>query len=197
MVEMSGYSRPPARRAVYLSGVNESVIKICRALRQRGRQLAAVWWIEPVPQPRPAAHGLDIPLHPSPLARRANWFFVFAQLLFALELAWMGLWPAAGGMAAITACWLGCSRMRGGEAPRQLRRLLLSADGKLHAMSGNGQVVGLQLHPASLCLGPWLLLRLKGDKGSHVVLLGPDNMEPSALAALRRRMVTGSPRDFD
>ena len=191
------YPRPNVRCVGYLSDVNASVSKLCQALRQRGTQLVSAWWIEPAPQLRPAPRGLDIALRPSPLVRGANLFFASAQLLFALELAWIGHWPAAAGVVALATCWLGCCRRRGRDGRGQLRRLLVSATGQLHGMRGNGELVGLQVHPASLCLGRWLLLRLEGGADSHVLLLGPDNMEPAALAALRRRTATTARRDFD
>jgi hypothetical protein len=193
----ANYPRPEVCCVMYLSDVNASVSKLCQALCQRGMQLVSAWWMEPAPQLRPAPRGLEIALLPSPLARGANRFFACAQLLVALELAWIGHWPAAAGMLALATGWLGCCRRRGRDGRHQLRRLLVSATGQLHVKRGNGELVGVRVHPASLCLGRWLLLRLECSKDAHLLLLGPDNAAPAALAALRRRMATAAPRDFD
>lgn len=139
--------------------------------------------------PRAVSAGLEIPLVPSPLARRVRRIFLVLQGLYGFELLWRGHWVAAAAIAAIALLpWL-CGR--GGAQPRQMpRRLLLAADGRLHILTAAGELEAVRLHPSSLRLGPWLILLLSrtGDK-PHRLLLGPDNMDAATLAALRRRMV--------
>jgi hypothetical protein len=122
--------------------------------------------------------------------------FLAFQLLFALELAWLGHWIATSSVLVATACWFWLGRRRRGNAG-SLRRLLLAADGRLHGLTAGGDVMELRLHPASLSLGRWLLLRLQGNGTSHVLLLGPDNMAAGALASLRRRLIGTRRSDFD
>jgi hypothetical protein len=146
-------------------------------------------WREPAPGLRPASRSLDIPLRPSPLARRAAGLFVLAQVLYLLELVLLGrLLPAllAVGLAAGSA-WL-CLRPPRGAACTP-RRLLLAADGRWHLLTVSGTLEQLALQPASLRLGRWLLLMFQtGDRRTHRLLLGPDNLDPAQLAALQRRL---------
>jgi hypothetical protein len=148
-------------------------------------------WREPAPALRPAPHSLDIPLRPSPLARRAATLLLAAQSLYTLELALLGHWLVAlmaSGLAAGSAWqWL---RPRQGTAATP-RRLLLAADGRWHVLTVSGALEPLALQPASLRLGRWLLLLFRNGGRTHRLLLGPDNLEPSQLAALQRRL--GSP----
>lgn len=74
------------------------------------------------------------------------------------------------------------------STPRPVRRLLLSADGRLHLLEAGGKVVLATLQPCSMRLGPWLLLVLRDDEGTRRLLLGPDNLDPDHLAALRRQV---------
>lgn len=145
------------------------------------------WWRESWPAPRAATQGLDIPLLPSPLAQWAARTLIATQLLYAAELVLLGHGFVAGMVVVLAACsgwWL--SPRRGDH--RQARRLLVTADGRMYLLGASGTLHGVRLHPASLRLGPWLLLRMQGNGVRHVALLGPDNLPAEALATLRRRL---------
>lgn len=182
---------------MYEAGMSARAPVICRTLWQQGARQLARWWIEPRPLPRAAMRGFELPLLPSPLARRARWCFLVLQLAFACELAWIGHWPASWLVLLATLGWSWVSRGPRNPHRRQLRRLLLSADGRLHGLAANGEVLDLRLHPSSLSLGRWLLLRVTGAGHRHVLLLGPDNVAPAALAELRRRLAFSAGDDFD
>ena len=76
--------------------------------------------------------------------------------------------------------------------PGAARRLLLTADGHLQLLMSSGELQAVHVHPSSMRLGSWVLLRLVTPRGRQSVLLGPDNTEPAALAALRRRLTSGA-----
>jgi hypothetical protein len=181
---------------VYLSGVDKTALLLGHALCRRVLRLAARSWTQTWPVARPARSGLDIALHPSPLARRAHSCFVIVQLLFVLELAWLGHWVPGAAALTAAACWPWLRRRRR-HPTGDLRRLLLAADGRMHGLTAGGAVVALRLHPASLSLGRWLLLRLQDGSHSHLLLLGPDNMMAGELASLRRRLIATRRSDFD
>lgn len=127
-------------------------------------------------------------LLPSRLGRTGAAVFIGAQLLFALELLIRAQPLAAvliGGMAALS--WFGCLVARRTTAMRP-RRLLLLADGRVRLQTSCGDMQSAQLLPASLRLGAWMLLLVRTPSGLHRLLLGPDNLEPAQLAALRRRV---------
>ena len=139
--------------------------------------------------PRAVSAGLEIPLLPSPLARRVGRLFVVLQAVYGLELLLRGHWVVAALITGIgLLAWL--RRQRGPQRRQRPRRLLLAADGRLHVLTVDGGINAVRLHPSSLRLGPWLILVLNhaGHK-PYRLLLGPDNLDEAMLAALRRRMV--------
>lgn len=182
---------------MYETAMSVRLRVICRAAWNRSLKLLAGWWIEPRPLPRAAKHGLELPLLPSPLVRRAGRFFLVAQLLFAIELAWSGHWVTAASVSVVMVGGWWISRGMGSRPGWQLRRLMLAADGRLHGLAANGEVISLNLHASSMSLGRWLLLRVTGKGHSQFLVLGPDNVELPALAELRRRMAFPRPVDFD
>lgn len=142
-------------------------------------------------------HGLDLPLLPSRLSRRARRCFIACQLAYVLELAWRGHWVAAPVLlAAALACTWRFNRA-GRQRGRQLRRLLVAADGRLHALTASGELLAFRLHPATVSLGNWLLLRLVGEGRTELLVLGPDNLAPESLAQLRRRLRYPAKSGFD
>jgi hypothetical protein len=73
-----------------------------------------------------------------------------------------------------------------------LRQLLCAGDGNLSLVFANHAVEAVSLSPSSLRLGRHLLLVLQGPIRVHRLLLGPDNLAPSELAALNRRLPTAT-----
>lgn len=181
---------------MYEAGMSARMAVICRNGWQLAVRQLVRGWLDPCPLPRAAMRSLEIPLLPSPLARRAHRCLLIAQLLFAAELGWTGYWPEWAGVLGLVLPWWWMSPDRHGRSGRPLRRLILAADGRLHGLAANGDVVRLQLHPSSLSLGHWLLLRVVGEGRCHLLVLGPDNVEPSVLAELRRRVAFPAPADF-
>jgi hypothetical protein len=111
-----------------------------------------------------------------------------AQLLHALELALASQWLAAPAVLGIAAACAWLWRRAGRDSTTTPRRLLLSADGRLHVLTVAGVVEEVTLHPASLRLGRWMLLLFAKRRGRIRVLLGPDNLEAAQLAGLQRRL---------
>lgn len=175
---------------MYETGMSARVLVICRTGWQFAARQLARWWVEPWPLPRAAARSLEIALRPSPLERIAHRWLLIAQFLYAAELGWTGHWPEWVCVLVLAVVWARVSCHRFGHSRRSLRRLILAADGRLHGLVANGDVVGLRLHPSSLSLGHWLLLRVVGAGHRHLLVLGPDNVEPSVLAELRRRVAS-------
>lgn len=68
------------------------------------------------------------------------------------------------------------------------RCLRVEADGQLLLIAAGGRSVQVSPGPGGLRLGPYLLLVLRSDTGSHRILLGPDNVAAGELAALKRRL---------
>lgn len=142
-------------------------------------------------------HGLDVPLLPSKLALHARRWFIACQLAYALELAWLGQWLAAPGLLLVALACTWRFRRTARQCGRNLRRLLVAADGRLHGLTAGGELLAFRLHPATLSLGNWLLLRLVREGRSELLVLGPDNLAPASLAELRRRLRYPSKADFD
>lgn len=177
------------RGGCFAWGMRWDVRRCCRALPA----WLAVWLRrsckDPPSAPREAGRGLVLALRPSPLARRLGRAFTAAQLLYAAELALLG----HGRVAVLVACLPVAlhlhGRMRRRSSWREPGRLVLTARGRLHLFAGTGAVEEVRLASCSLGLGPWLLLCLDGTSGRYRLLLGPDNLDPTRLAALRRRLV--------
>jgi hypothetical protein len=190
---VSRYPDHPRCAARYFWYVNAGMSENVRAWCSAAARSTPRLWREPWPQLRSASSGLDIPLTPSPLARRAAWTFLGAHLGYTLELAWLGHLPTAAVVVLPGSClaWLWWGRRR--DSPGQPRRLLIAADGRLHLLTVAGTVQQVTLHPSSLRLGPWLLLVFTTAQGQCRQLLGPDNLPPHQLAALRRRVLALAP----
>lgn len=154
----------------------------------RPLQAAPRLWREALPRPAAASHALDIPLVPSPLARRAFAVLLAAQLLHAIELLLLQHLVMAGAVLAV-AVVLGLGRRRAMRTSAATpRRLLLLADGRLCLLLAGGAVEPATLLPQSLRLGAWLLLVLRSGTATHRLLIGPDNLAAGPLATLRRRL---------
>jgi hypothetical protein len=79
------------------------------------------------------------------------------------------------------------------QGPGAPRRLLLAADGRLHVACVGGVVEQVDLAGESLWLGSAVLLVLRAPGRCHRVLLGRGNLDPVALATLRRRLRGAAP----
>lgn len=147
-------------------------------------------WREPWLMARASREGLDIPLLPSPLLRRCSRWLLLALLVHVAVLVWtQHPWSALFTTAVAASAWL---RRQPGRPPAVARQLLLNADGRIHLLMSSGDLQAVQVHPSSMRLGSWMLLRLVTPRGRQSVLLGPDNVEPAVLAALRRRLTSGA-----
>jgi hypothetical protein len=120
------------------------------------------------------------------MVRRCFRTLLVALLLHAVVLAWTRHPFAALSTVALTAAlaWQRQQACRSSAA----RRLLIAADGRLHLRMTPGTTVAVDLHPASMRLGAWVLLRLSAPGLRLTFLLGPDNVDAALLAALRRRL---------
>jgi len=155
-------------------------------IRSAVTEAACRQWREQWPVARASRRGLDIPLLPSPLVRRCSWLLLLVVLLHVFVLVWtQHPWAALFTAGVAVSAWLG---RRVGRPPDVALRLLVNADGRLQLLMASGTLQDVQVHPASMRLGPWMLLRLRMPRARLTVLLGPDNVEPAALAALRRRL---------
>lgn len=150
-------------------------------------------WKESSPALPTAPEGLQVPLHPSLLARRAGRLLFALQGLYVAQLIYLGHLFVAGLVAALGA-GLAWHVRRAIAARWTAQRLLLSADGKLHLLGPGGRLQVAMLHPASMRLGAWVLLVLRAGTGTHRLLLGPDNLDAARLSALRRRIAAISSR---
>jgi hypothetical protein len=115
-------------------------------------------------------------------------FYLLAMVLYSGQLLWSGHWVMAAMVLALTVATLFAMRRlypQDGGAPR---RLLVAADGRLHIATVGGSVQPVELGGESIWLGSAVLLVLHGPERTHRLLLGSGNLEPAALAALRRRL---------
>jgi hypothetical protein len=108
--------------------------------------------------------------------------------LYAAELAWSGHWLMAPAMLALAALMLFAMRQLSARDSGAPRRLLIAADGRLHVSSIGGSTQQVELAGASLWIGAAVLLVLEAADRKHCVLLGRGNLDPAALATLRRRL---------
>lgn len=144
-------------------------------------------WREDPPGLPEASQGMQIPLRPSRVTQRGYWLL---HVLLGAYLVQLVLWGhlLVAGMVAVLGGALAWQCRRHRSSARPARRLLMAADGRVHLLGADGTVAPATLQPCSMRLGPWLLLVLDGDTGTHRLLLGPDNVDPVQLAALRRRV---------
>jgi hypothetical protein len=123
-----------------------------------------------------------------PAARAVALLYLLAIGLYAAQLLLLGHWVMAAGLGLLALATKFALRQmtpRGSGAPR---RLLLSADGRLHVACSGGALEQVELGGESLWLGSAVLLVLRAPGRCHRVLLGRGNVDPAALAALRRRL---------
>jgi hypothetical protein len=164
------------------------LISTCSAWLPRCARALAGKWREPPPQLRPAARVLDVPLTSAPVVGLAVRLLLIAQAVYATELLLLGHPLVASTTLALAAAlwWL---RLWATRSPRHHpRRLLIASDGRLHILTLGGALAEVSLDPASMRLGPWLLLVLRGEGRALRLLIGPDNLDPTQLAALRWRL---------
>lgn len=172
-------SRWPARVKALPRGVLSRLVQSIDA--------APLLWREAPPVLRATREALAIPLRPSVVARWSARSLLAAAIVFAVELVLLAQLLAAAGVAAILlALYLDSVRSR---ARCIDRRLLITADGRLHLLKTDGRLTTAALDAASLQLGQWTLLVLR-ENGSRRCrfLLGPDNVDRALLAALKRRL---------
>lgn len=139
-------------------------------------------------RPHPARKGLELPLTPLPLGRRLALSYLLAMGFFAVQLLWSGHWVMAAVVPALTVITLLAMRHflpQDGGAPR---RLLVAADGRLHVATFAGSIEPVDLGGESIWLGSAVLLVLHAAGRTHRLLLGSGNLDPGALATLRRRL---------
>lgn len=164
-----------------------------RALRQAGAYqqgmkalLMKLWW-RPPPQACPAPDALELPLLPSSRLRMAGRACLLVVVLYALEL-----WLTGHRLAAPAVLLAAAAGARRRSAGSDHGHLVLLADGRLFLRRGQA-MEEVRLAPASLRLGPHLLLVLRGERRTVRVLLGPDNLPPDLLAACQRRLPRSAP----
>jgi hypothetical protein len=116
------------------------------------------------------------------MARRV---YLCMTLLYGIELLLSHHWLAAPGVALLIgmATWP--------VRARRARSLRLASDGTWWLQWHTGTWEQMGLHPGSLRLGDHLLVVLQGSSGIQRLVLGPDNLAPRELAALRRRLRAG------
>ena len=144
-------------------------------------------WREPALQLRTASESLELPLLPSPRLRSARRLLLSLIGLYVLELLWTGHWLAA--LLTVLAATTFRHRRASVADPCCL---VLAADGRLFLRRTTGLDEEVRLSPASLRLGLHLLLVLRGKRSTIRLLLGPDNLAPVLLAALKRRLPSGT-----
>ena len=137
-------------------------------------------------QLRPAPEPLILPLLSSPRVRLAGRVLSLGGLLYLLELVLTGHWFAAGAVALIAACAGWPRRQRPGCG--NPRHLVITPDGRLLLRTHEGRMEEMQLRPESLRLGPYVLLVLCNGGRAYRILLGPDNLAPPQLCALKCRL---------
>lgn len=152
---------------------------------QRGMKAFLIrLWRRPAPRLRAAAEVLELPLLPSSRLRIATGVFLATILLHAVELMLMSQ-PVAAPLVLLIATGMRARRTGQQESPRCL---VLAADGRLFLCWREQHMEEVQPGPASLRLGPHLLLVLRGHGRTFRLLLGPDNLPPHLLAAFKRRL---------
>lgn len=142
-------------------------------------------------QLRPAPEALELPLRTSPRLRLARRALGLAVLLYTVELLLTGHWIAAPVIALLAACGSWPCRARTGASSATLHCLVLATDGRMFLEAGAGIAHEVWLRPESLRLGPHLLLVLASPGSTIRLLLGPDNLHPAQLAALKCRLPAG------
>lgn len=142
----------------------------------------------PPPCPHPSHCSLELPLRPLPAARGLANLYLLAIGLYVAQLLLTGHWVMATGMGLLAVATKFALRQMSPQGPGAPRRLLLAADGRLYVASVGGVVEQVDLAGESLWLGSAMLLVLSAPGRRHRVLLGRGNLDPGALAMLRRRL---------
>ena len=132
---------------------------------------------------------LDLSLRPSTRARWCSGLFVLFALGHATGQWLQGSLPRAAAILAATliasvALWRWLLPARA----LSVQRLQAGPDGSICLLTADGRRREVTLMPGSMRLGPCLLLVLRAPDRCHRLLLGPDNVDPASLAALRRRL---------
>ena len=133
--------------------------------------------------------GLDLSLRPPVRARWCSGLFVLLALGHATSQWLQGSLPRAAGILVATlmasvALWRWLLPVRAVS----VQRLQAGPEGSICLLTADGRRREVSLIPVSMRLGPYLLLVLRAPDRSHRLLLGPDNVDPAGLAALRRRL---------
>lgn len=133
---------------------------------------------------------VEVELRASLTARWAIASLLLLSVVHGVQQALQGaplaaLAVSAASLAGATAArrWLWS---RAGHVPCGLK---LTADGSIAVRARDGSWRDVHLQSGSVRLGGWLVLHLRATDGSSFrLVLGPDNLEGAALAALRRRL---------
>jgi hypothetical protein len=123
-----------------------------------------------------------------PQGRRLAQCYLLALGLYAVQLLWSGHWVMAPVVLALAVATLFAMRRMSPQDAGAPRRLLVAADGRLHVSTVGGSIKPVELGGESLWLGSAMLLVLHASGRRHRLLLGSGNLDPAALATLRRRL---------
>jgi hypothetical protein len=114
--------------------------------------------------------------------------YLLAMGLYSGQLLWTGHWVMAPVILILTVVTLFAMRRMTPQDAAAPRRLLLAADGRMHVATIGGSIEPVEMAGESLWLGSALLLVLQASGHRHRLLLGRGNLDPTALATLRRRL---------
>jgi uncharacterized membrane protein len=159
--------------------------------------LERAWRTPPPARLRPAAHALEFAITSLPLARRALAAVAVAFVCLELQLCWREHFPAAAALLLVVAAAVMRLRHTDHHDPASPRRVLLAADGRIWLFCVGGAAHAATAGGESIWLGANLLLVLHGTFGCRRLLLGPGNLDPATLAALRRRLLAARTPDAD
>jgi hypothetical protein len=134
----------------------------------------------------PATHSLELPLTPLPALRTATWLLLAVLTLQALHLLWFAQWRALAVLLPVAL--LSCLQLAAARRPALPRRMLWTAAGRVYLCQGGRPPREVVIGGDSTWLGPAVLLVLKSPGRCQSLLLGPGNLDPVTLAALRRRL---------
>ena len=166
--------------------MRQRILQLLHDRIARLHELLPQLWRESPPGLPEAGQGLQIPLRPSPLASKGRGLLHALLASYLVQLLLLDHLRVAVLVMLLWAAFAWQCRMA--KSPAPARRLLLSADGRLHLLGTGNTLAVAALQSCSMRLGPWLLLVLRDDTGTRRLLLGPDNVDPVQLAALRRRL---------
>jgi hypothetical protein len=154
----------------------------------RSRCVAALLglWRESPARCVAAVTALEVPLRPSRRVRQIRWLLLSLVLVYVIQLLLGRHWLVAPLVALLAAA--ACLRHGHGE----WSHLRMEPDGRLLLCTGAGRVQQVWLAANGLRLGAHVLLVLRGGSGCWRVCLGPDNVGPDALAALKQRLPGGT-----